>query len=140
MDAIIQPSDLALYLKDGTIDNDRAALLISDAQTMCANYLGLPEGDPFPANCAFVVARIALDAYTSIVQARSKGLAVAGAPFGTTRAPSAFRGIRMTAEDEKDLQRARGQRGAGSINLLANWVGADLPAWDVNGDVTVATS
>lgn len=133
-DPVVLPSDLALYLKDGTIDEDRASLLISDAQTLCANYLGLSVDDAFPATCAPVVARVAYVAYVSIVQARSGQLRAAGAGFGGGSAP--FAGVRLTAEDEKDLERAVNQGGGGafSIDMLpAGYTAPALPWWDVSG-------
>lgn len=127
-------------MKDGTIDEARAALFIDYAQTACANFYGLADDDVFPANAAYIVARVAADAYVSTVQAggKARGAAGAGIPGGQ---PAPLRGVRLTEQDETDLRRARGQRGAFSVNLLAGYTGPSLPWWDTNGtDVTVSTS
>jgi hypothetical protein len=129
-DPVVLPSDLALYLKDGTIDEARATLLISDAQTLCANYLGLADDDTFPSNCSPIVARVAYVAYVSIVQARGRTMQAAGAGIGAGQAP--FGGVRLTDQDETDLRRATGSKGAFSINLLAGYCPPMLPPWDTN--------
>jgi hypothetical protein len=128
-DPVVLPSDLALYLKDGTIDEARATLLISDAQTLAANFLGLADADTFPANCAPIVARVAYVAYTSIAQARGKTMQAAGAGIGGS---SVWSGVVLTSQDEKDLERAvSGSAGAFSIDMLpVGYAAPCLPWWD----------
>lgn len=137
-DPVVSPSDLALYLKDGTIDDARATLLISDAQQQCANFLGLGDDDEFPANCSSIVARIAYLAYVSIVPAKNGQLRAAGAGIGGGP-PAPWTGVRLTQQDEKDLERAaRGSSGSAAaftIDMLPAAAGSGLPWWDTGSPV-----
>lgn len=137
-DPLLLPSDLALYLKDSTIDEPRAAQIIGDAQILCENYLGITDDSEaqLTPRCAPVVARVACRAYVSITKARG---ATPGSPFGADTSGSG--GVWLAESDKKDLRRAFGGGGAYSVNLLAGWEAPALPPWDTSStDVTISTS
>jgi len=126
-DPLITPDDLAIYLRDSSIDVDRAAMMIEDAQALCESVLS-----PLPATAAGIVRRIAGRGY--VTTTTSKG--AAGSPMGAQT--TGMGGIWLSRNDRADLRRLGGGGGAFTIDLLpADYVLPTVPfgwygqaAWD----------
>lgn len=129
-DPLITSDDLAVYLKDPSIDEDRADMMISDAQILCESIVS-----PLPETAVPVVRRVAARAYVTATSSRAKQIADAGSPFGSM--PGGIGGVRLYAEDVADLRRLNGGGGAFSIDLLptgyvapASWTSVQSDDWD----------
>lgn len=124
---LVQPADLALYLKDASIDTARAVGMIADAQTLCESVVS-----PLPVTASVVVKRVAARAYVTTTVSRSKQAAGAGSPIGSD--PGGLGGVWLTKKDEIDLRRLAGTGSAFSIDPLAATYALpnDMPYWDVD--------
>jgi hypothetical protein len=116
---LVSAEELGTYLNDSSIDPDRAAMLIEDAQLLCQSVVS-----PLPEGANIVIRRVAARAYVTITSARSQQLAAANAPFGVAQTGTG--GLWLSRADEADLRRLAGGGGAFSIDLLP--VGYTLPA------------
>lgn len=108
-DPLITPDDLGTYLNDASIQDDRAALIIEQAQQACETIVS-----PFPAEATFVLYRVAARAYTSAAS-RGAQMAAAGSPFGGT---PTLGGVWLSRSDIADLRRVNGGGGAFTIDVL----------------------
>lgn len=127
-DPLIDATDLATYLNDPSIDQDRATLMIVRAQTLCESVLS-----PLPDTAAGIVERIAGRGYVSAVGGRGKQVTSAGSPFGAVPGAGA---IYLTRYDKADLRRLAGGGGAFSIDLLPSDYVTPCGTVDI-GDFTV---
>lgn len=96
-DPLIDVNDLATYMADESIDEPRALLMLSLAQTACESVLS-----PLPAGAVPIVMRIAARGYTSVTSSGVQA-AMSGSPFGVT--PGGAGGVYVTTKDEYDLLR-----------------------------------
>jgi hypothetical protein len=109
-DPLISWEDLAVYLSDDRIDQDRAADMISDAQTLCEGVVS-----PLPASASVVVKRVAGRAYVTTLSSKQAQAQAAGGMFSG----SASGGVWLTKADKADLRRLNGGGGgAFSVDLL----------------------
>lgn len=107
---LISSDDLATYLNDPSIDEDRADTMIADATQACETIV-----NPVPAAAAYIVKRVAGRGYSSAVRGGGKQAVAGGSPFGAVPGAGA---IYLTRYDERDLRRVAGGGGAFSIDLL----------------------
>lgn len=124
-DPICDPTDLATYLNIVDIDNDRAILLLADAQALCESIL-----TPLPAAAAPIVRRIAARGYTNITSAHSVGLGTGNITYGAPNAYIGLGGIYLSQTDQRDLRRLAGGGGAFSIDTIPADYKLVLPPWD----------
>lgn len=121
---LITPADLGLYLSDQSIDPDRAAMFIADAQTLCESIVS-----PLPDAASVIVKRVAGRAYVSTLSARAAQQAAAGSPFGA--GSSMGGGVWLSDSDLIDLRRLSGAGGgAFSIDILPVGYAPILPPWE----------
>lgn len=109
-DPLITPSDLAVYLRDSSIDVDRAAMMITDAQALCDSVVS-----PLPAAAAGIVRKVAGRGYVTATTSK----AAAGSPMG---APGGMGGVWLSRADKADLRRLSGGSSAFSIDTLPTGV------------------
>lgn len=122
---IVTPDDLALYL--GTaVDNDRALLLIAQAQLLCEI-----TADPLPAPASVIVLSAAARGYVN-----PQG--ITGETVGpyTVQRPAA--GVYLTRSERIDLKFMAGRGGAFTVDPTPDNAGTGLPWWDVDVDPSVA--
>lgn len=134
---LVTVEELGIYLSDTTINADRAAMLIEDAQQQCADFLAPLD---LPAGATRVIRQVAGDAYMATT-ARQAQMAAAGAAFGAQ--PVARRGgVWLSLANKADLRRMAKSSNAFSINMLsADYDPGPFPIWDVNNATPdVATS
>lgn len=127
---LIVPADLGTYLNDDELDDDRAAMMISLAQTLCESIL-----TPLPSTAVVVITRVAARGYVTTTSSRQYQLGAADAAYGTQ--PGPVGGVYLTQADIADLRRMNGGGGAFSIDLLptgytppASWGGDPFTDWD----------
>lgn len=127
-DPIVDVPDLAVYLNDPSIDADRAAAFITDAQTLCESVI-----EPLPVTAAIVVKRVAARAYVTAASSRTAQLQAAGSPY----AGNAATWVYLTQYDIEDLRRLNNTGGAFSVDLLpagytppASWTALTVGDWD----------
>lgn len=122
-DPLITPADLGVYLSDTSIDPDRAAMFIQDAQTLCEAIVS-----PLPDAASVIVKRVAGRAYVSTLSARAAQQAAAGSPYGA--GSSMGGGVWLSDSDLVDLRRlSNAGGGAFSIDLLPADYAPVLPPW-----------
>lgn len=125
-DPLVEPEDLATYLNDDRLDENRAAGMIADAQALCESIVS-----PLPAAAYVVVKRVAGRGYVSTLTPKQAQAQAAGGMFGG----SVSGGVWLTKTDKADLRRfAGGGSGAFSIDVLP--VGYVAPVSYVDEDAT----
>ncbi len=109
-DPLIDPSELATYLKDPNIDEARAELMISLAQAECESILS-----PLPTTARNVVMRVAARGYLTVLSTRQVQTANAGDPYAGVENGC----VDLRREDVISLRRlSGGGGGAFSVDLL----------------------
>ena len=106
-DPLITPDDLATYLRDSSIDVDRAAMMIEDAQAACEMIV-----NPVPASAAWIVRKVAGRAYVTTTTSK----AAAGSPMGAV--PGGLGGVWLMKAEERALRTLNGGGGVFSIDIL----------------------
>jgi hypothetical protein len=112
---LVTPADLALLLNDDSINEARAAALITDAQQACEAVIA-----PIPDSATYVVKRVALRAYES-AGARSSQYEGSDASY---MLPGSVGAVYLTQADRVDLlgstpdDGSSGRGGAFSIDIL----------------------
>lgn len=125
-DPLVDPSDLATYMQVDSVNCDRAAMLLADAQSLCETVVA-----PLPAGAEAVIRRMAAAAYTNPSGARMTALGAARVEYDSGSAATAL-GVRMTAADRRDIRRLAGGSGAFSFDLIPSDALSTLPIWDVD--------
>lgn len=125
---IVDPTELATFLGVDAVDNDRAVMLLGDAQDLCESIL-----TPLPATAAGIVRRVAARAYTNVTSAHQMGIGSANISYGAQNSSTGVGGMYLSRSDKADLRRLAGGGGAFSIDLLPADYSADLPPWDYQG-------
>lgn len=120
-DPIATPSDLGVYLGT-TVDNDRAALMLSLAQDLCETV-----ASPLPAAAKGTVLSVAARAFNNVTSAHQAGIGSAQVSYGAPNSSVGIGGLFLSKTDTKTLRRLAGRTGAFSIDLLA----ATVPPTDV---------
>lgn len=93
---LITPTQLGTYLGDESINVDRAAMIIADAQDACESVV-----NPIPANKVYVLRRVALKAYTAGGN-QGRGYQLQKADADQVVAV-AYSGVQLSAADRADL-------------------------------------
>jgi hypothetical protein len=118
-DPLITPDDLAIYLRDSSIDVDRAAMMIEHAQAACEMIV-----NPVPATAAWIVCKVAGRGYVTATTSK----AAAGSPMGAM--PGGLGGIFLMRAEERALRTLNGGGGAFSIGTLPAGYATNLPWWE----------
>lgn len=126
-DPIVDPTDLGLFLNQPTIDVDRAAMVIGDAQDLCETILS-----PLPPTAAGIVRRVAARCYTNPSSAHSMGIGSANVSYGSPSSAYSVGGMYLSRADKADLRRLAGRGGAFTIDPTATDAGTSLPPWSQN--------
>lgn len=109
-DPLVTPDDLALYMGDDRMDEDRGQLMIGLAQAQCEVILS-----PLPQSAAAILLRIAARGYTSVLSPRQAQNAAAGGVF-----TGGASGVYRTDKDTDDLIRiaqAQSVSGVGAFTI-----------------------
>lgn len=101
--------DLALYLDEDEVDEDRALLLLGLAQGLCEQVVS-----PLPDGAKAVILSSTARAYSNPTQVIQDG----AGPFQQTL-PSG--GVYLTRNERAALRRASGTGGAFSVDLIADY-------------------
>lgn len=118
------PENLDLLLAmSGTIDADRATLLISLALGLAGSIVS-PVPDP---QADVVILGMAARAYLNPAGVAAETIGPQTVQYG-----SSMVGVYMTATDVATLKRLGGAGGAFSINVLPSDAGTQIPIWDEN--------
>ena len=120
-DPIATPSDLGVYLGT-TVDQDRATLMLSLAQDLCASVI-----TPLPVTALGTVLGVAGRAFNNVTSAHQAGIGSAQVSYGSPNSSVGIGGLYLSKTDVKTLRRLGGRTGAFSIDLLA----ATVPPTDV---------
>lgn len=111
---VATPADLELYLGDaaGSIDPNRAALILGMAQDLCETVVA-----PLPASAGAVVLSVAARAYTNVGSASQMGLGSAYVSFGATGS-GGVGGLYLSRSDKAALRALAGRGSAFSADTL----------------------
>lgn len=132
---IVDPSDLAVYMEIAVINEGRASMLLSDAQSLCETVVL-----PLPAGAEAVVRRMAAAAYANPSGAEVTAIGTARLQFGSGSTVTKL-GVVLTPADMRDLRRlAGGSTGAFSFDPVPADALTCLPFWDVQYEPTVTPS
>lgn len=114
-DPLVDPSDLCIYMQADTINEDRAAMLLADAQSLCQTVVF-----PLPVGAEAVIRRMAAAAYINPSGARVTALGSGRVEYGSSRSSSNVTqlGVVLTSSDRRDLRALNGGSSAYSIDIL----------------------
>lgn len=125
---LVDVADLETYLGQGTLDPDRAGMILRDAQDLAESILF-----PLPPEAAGIVRRIAGRGYVNITSAQQMGLGTANVTYGSTGA-GGVGGVYLSRSDKADLRRLGGVSGGMfTVNVMPATAGQNLSWWNVDG-------
>lgn len=127
---IVSAYDLGTYLGNTNIDQDRANMVIADAQALCESIIS-----PLPAGAELVVRRIAARGYANVTSAVSTGMGTANVHYASPGAVAGIGGVYLSRADKADLRRLSGGGGAFTVDVTPDGAMANLPPWDQPGYV-----
>lgn len=112
---IVTPSELELYLDlpAGTINSDRAFLLIAQAQQKCERIVS-----PITPLASDIVLEVAGRAYINVTSARQLGIGSAHVSFGADTAAVGVGGLYLTRANKAELRLIAGRGSAFSADTL----------------------
>lgn len=118
--SIVSTDDLAIYLGQASIDEDRASLILASAQAMCESIV-----KPLPDGASAVVLDVAARAWTNPTNAQSQS----AGPYNTSFGPVSG-GLWLTRQNRATLRNLAGRSGAFTIDTTPADAGQNLPWWD----------
>lgn len=120
----VMPDDLDLFLAmNGTIDTDRASLLIELATDLCTSVIS-----PIPDTAKSVVLSAAARAYTNPEGVQGQTIGPESVQYGS----ATMGGLYLTKGDVATLKRMGGVGGAYSVQVMPADAGTNVPIWDEN--------
>src|SRR5690348_5508140 len=114
-DPVAIPDDLETYLglPTGTIDTNRAQLILDLAQSLCEAIVA-----PLPASAKAVVLGVAVRAYNNVTSAHQLGLGSAQASFGAQGSNVGVGGLYLSRSDKATLRTLAGRGAAFSADVM----------------------
>lgn len=106
------PAELGVFLGE-SIDQARATLILQLAHDLCEMVVS-----PVPPEAKGVEIAVAGRAYANVTSAHQMGMGAAQISFGAQNSTTGVGGLYLSRQDEKNLRRAAGRRGAFSVDLL----------------------
>ena len=110
---IAQPSDLATYLGDPTVDTVRATQILALAQDLCETIWS-----PIGATALGTVLAVAARAYNNVTSANNVGIGSAHIGYGTPGTNQGVGGLYLSRSDKTTLRRLAGRGGGFSTSVL----------------------
>lgn len=118
---VVSVSDFELYLGVSSIDQSRATLVLSSAQSLCEAIVS-----PLPNGAESVVLDVAARAFTNPTNVQSQAVAPFSVAYGAVSG-----GLWLTNANKATLRMlAGGSGGAFTIDTMPATAGAGLPWWD----------
>lgn len=127
-DPVVSISDLATYLNNDSLDDDRAAFILELAQELCETVV-----TPLPTGARSVILDVAERAYANPMASggSSLGLYTEGeGPFNDVSPGTVGGGLYLTQGNIALLRRLAGSGGAFTIDTTPANAGSGLPWWD----------
>ena len=114
-------SDLELYLglASGTIDSNRATLVLDLAQGLCESIVS-----PLPAAAKGVVLAVAARAFNNVTSAHQMGIGSAQVSYGAPNSATGVGGLYLSRSDKAMLRLSAGRGAAFSADLMPTGVNA----------------
>lgn len=117
---LVTADDLGTYLGQPNIDQDRAWLVLTQAQALCEAILS-----PLPAAASAVILDVATRAFANPTNAASSVVGPGSAQFGAVAG-----GLWLTSQNKATLRVLAGGGGAFTIDMMPETAGQNLPWWD----------
>lgn len=118
------PAELGVYLGQDIATGDaRATLLLQCAHDRCEMYVS-----PVPALAKGIELAVAGRAYTNVSSAHQMSLGSASVSFGSVNSTLAVGGLYLSKSEIRDLRRAAGRLGAGSVSMVPSDPPTSAPA------------
>ena len=118
---VAEPGDLELYLglASGTIDTERAYLILELAQSLCETIVS-----PLPDGAKGVVLAVAARAFNNVTSAHQMGIGSAQVSYGAPNSATGVGGLYLSRSDKAMLRLSAGRGAAFSADLLPTGVNA----------------